>query len=735
MARKNSNGRKEQGPAKLFGVEITPGLIRRALLTVTVVAALSFALWGRLLPQRARLELGKPAPKTIFAPRSAYYNDTAKTEALRRQARALVPDQYQANPQARDLALRTVRDIFSLVRKARESQQLPDLASKLEWIHTQLDVKLSDRTLLLMLQAQKGALDRMEDAAAKIVRNLMLLKIRDNTDDLEQARGKAQDEAAKLPMERSYQQAVGEIAGKALRPNQIFDPVETQRLRDLRASEVQPVRGSIQANEVVVYAGETVTQRHLDIARALGLMQPRVDYLRALAIIASLCILVLAFGYFVYRFSPKYYHEDKYLLVAAGLTVAASVVYRVTLGTASFEAASLGAGIGCVIALCLLADSLVAIGLGTMLAVLLGMVAAGSDARLVIVALFVNLLVVFSMGRGYQRTSMIARTALLAAMANAFLLLLGDLVFGVMVSWRLLGQTAAAGLLGATAGTGLVLILQRPLQITTDMWLLELGNPNEPILRKLLTEAPGSYQASLMVANLAEAAAEAIGAHALLARVAATYHDIGKTKRPGFFIENQFGGENPHDKLTPQLSAMVLAAHVTDGVEMARQLRMPPEIISAIQQHHGTSLMTFFYEKAKTLAKPGEEVPEARFRYPGPKPQTKENAIIMLADCVEAAARTLDSYDPETIRQMVEKIVQGRVDDGQLDEAPLTLAELTAVKEQLIQTLITIYHRRIPYPDQIEQEMKNRDQRRQPLEHRSRKQDKGPEQTDASGNH
>jgi len=703
----------------VFGLAITPGVWHRALMMVVVVAALSVTLWGRLLPQRVKLELGTPAPRTVISPRSAFYYDTARTERLREEARARVPDQYNANTKARELALRTVDDIFAILRRARQEAQLPDLAAKLEWIHSQLDVKLTDRTLLLALQAQPGALDRMEDAAVKAVRALMLLKIRDNTDDLEQARSKAREDAGRLAMERSYQQAVGEIVGLALCPNLIYDPEATLKARDAAAAAVKSVRDSVQPGEVLVYEGDTVTQRHLDVCQALGLMQPRIDYLRALSILLLLCVLVAGYGYFVQRFAPRYYEEEKYLLIAAGLTVAASVIYRLSEGTASFEATSLGTAVGAVIALCLLAEPLVAVCLGAVLSVLLGLVASGSDARLVVVALFVTVLTVYSMGRGYQRTTMIARTALIAALANAGLLLLGDQVFGVLISWRVIGQAAAAGLLGATAGTGLVLVIQRPLQITTDMWLLELGNPNEPILHRLLTEAPGSYQSSLMVATLAEAAAEAIGANALLARVAAAYHDIGKVKRPGFFIENQFGGENPHDRLAPQLSAMILAAHVQEGVEIARQLRLPPEIISAIQQHQGTGLMLFFYEKAKSLAKPGEEVPEVRFRYPGPKPQTRENAIILLSDCVEATARSLDSYDPETIRTMVEKIVQDRIDDGQLDDAPLTMAELTTIRRQLTHTLISIFHRRIPYPDQIEREMAGRaEERREPLDHR-----------------
>lgn len=720
MPKKKQASNSRRGPLVLFGVQLSPGVLHRGLLMVGVVGALSVALWGRLLPERVKLELGRPAPKTIIAPRSASYNDTTRTEQLQQQARERVPDQYNPSPTALDLATRTVVDIFSTLRRARNDKQLDTLSLKLEWVHSHLDLQVSDRTLLVVLQAQPGAVDRMEEAAKNLVRSLMLLKIRDNTNDLEQARAKAHEEASKLPMGRSYQFAVAEIASLALRPNLIYDHEATTEAREAAAATVKPLRSTIELGEVVVYEGETVQQRHLDICEALGLMQPHIDYFRGLAILVLLFALVGGYAYWVAQFAPKYYQDSKYLLIAAVLTVTTSILYRLSQGTASFEPTSLGAATGAAVAMTLLTEPVVALSLATGLSVLLGLVAAGSDARLVIVALFATIATVYSMGRGYRRTSMIARTALVAGVANAALLLLGNQVYGVVISWRVIAQAGAAGLLGAMAGTGLVLAIQRPLRITTDMWLLKLGNPNEPILRRLTTEAPGTYQSSLMVATLAEAAAEAVGANALLARVAAIYHDIGKVKRPGFFIENQFGNENPHDRLAPQVSAVILAAHVQEGVELARQLRLPEEIVSAIQQHHGTSLMVYFYERAKQLVKPGEEVPESRFRYPGPKPQTKENAIIMLADCVEAIARTLDSYDPETIRQMVDRIVQDRVNDGQLDEAPVTMAELTAIKKHLTETLVRIFHRRIPYPDQVASEIEARERsRREPLEHRA----------------
>lgn len=696
----------------------SPRAARRWAIAALTVGILYLTLWARLLPESAPLVLGQPSPRTIFAPRSTFFNDSVKTEELREQARRGVADKYKVDASAADMATAVVQDCFAVLRQAQQLEGL-STAERVNWVQRRLDIRLPPESLGLLLEAQPGTLTRLEATTMHLVETLMRQQIRDNTDDLATVRREAQEQAARLDMSTDYQRAVGLIAAAALRPNLLYDAAATQAAREAAAAAVKPVRGYIRAGEPVIYEGQTVGQRHLDIAQALGLTQPRVDYSQAAALLVLLALLVIGWGIFVMQFAPSYYAQDKYLFVAAALTVIAAIIFRAAEGAAWFEAAALGTATATVIAVCILTVPLVAVAFGGVVSIIVGLMAAGSDARLVIAALLATVATVGAMGRGFQRTSIIARTALVAAAADALFLLLGNQVYGLLTSWPLIGQTAAAGFMGALAGVGVVLVLQRPLGITTDIWLLELGNPNEPILRRLLAEAPGTYQASLMVATLAEAAAEAIGANALLARVAAIYHDIGKLRRPGFFIENQFRGENPHEKLSPQVSAMILAAHAREGVEMARQLKLPPEVIAILEQHHGTSVMTYFYDRAKAQAKPGEEIPESLFRYPGPKPQTKEAALVMLADAVEAAARTLDSYSPEVVREMVERVVQSKVDDGQLSEAPITLAELGKVKEQLTQTLISAFHRRIPYPEQIEREMAERlQQRRAPLEHR-----------------
>ena len=258
------------------------------------------------------------------------------------------------------------------------------------------------------------------------------------------------------------------------------------------------------------------------------------------------------------------------------------------------------------------------------------------------------------------------------------------------------GVLAAAG--SAVAAFGTFAILGNIFGITTSFQLLELGNPSQPLLRRLLLETPGTYHHSLMVGNLAERAADAIGADSLLTRIAAYYHDIGKLNNPFAYIENQAGVENIHDELTPEQSVELLRAHVSAGIDLAYQYKLPKAIIAFIPQHHGTALMSYFYARAKELADDPSEVDPAKFRHAGPKPQSREAAILMLADGVEASVRSLTSQDEPSIRAMVERIIRERLEDGQFDDCDLTLRDLEKTREAFVAQLLGMYHRRVEYP-------------------------------------
>lgn len=268
----------------------------------------------------------------------------------------------------------------------------------------------------------------------------------------------------------------------------------------------------------------------------------------------------------------------------------------------------------------------------------------------------------------------------------------GAMLYGTLLAF--LGGAVGAGLLVSF----LLPVLERLFGVLTDVRLLELSDANHPLLRELSERAPGTWTHSQSVGALAEEAARAVGANPLFCRVAALYHDVGKVKKPEYYVENQRGA-NPHDRLAPSMSALVIAAHVKDGIRLAREAGIPEQIVDVIPQHHGTRLMTYFYEKAKRLAEPGDPPPkEEDFRYPGPKPQTREAAIFMLADGVEAAARTAEDANPGRLREVIRQLTSVIVLDGQFDQCNLTFSDLERIQGAMLRTLVSTRHQRVHYP-------------------------------------
>lgn len=324
---------------------------------------------------------------------------------------------------------------------------------------------------------------------------------------------------------------------------------------------------------------------------------------------------------------------------------------------------------------------------------------------------------VHSLQRIRQRTDVV-RAGFRAGITMA----LGSALAGVLLGrpWAEMGWDVLwAGLSGPASAIlvmGVLPYLESLTGITTPFKLLELANPSQPLLRHLLLKAPGTYHHSILVGNLGEAAAEVVGADPLLVRVGAYYHDIGKTKRPYFFIENQIGMGNQHDNINPRLSSLVITAHVKEGIEMAREYKLPQQIADFIPMHHGCSLVSYFYQKAIAAEGP-QEVYDEHFRYPGPRPNTKETAIVMLADGIEATTRTLTNPTPESLEATIRKIVNKRLSEGELSEAPLTLGDIELIVEAFNRVLQGLYHHRIEYPDQVaeKEEKARRDEKRKVL--------------------
>ncbi|MFN3597272.1 MAG: HD family phosphohydrolase [Rubricoccaceae bacterium] len=490
-----------------------------------------------------------------------------------------------------------------------------------------------------------------------------------------------------------------------LEPSLVFQEEATRLRVEERMAEVQPTRGRVQQGMTIIRRGDEVTPERYDQLRSLVLAQReraggsswvRTVAGRTVLVLAALTLLAL---YLLLLRRPLV--EDLRQLLLIALLVAAALVGFMIAGSVG-GSARYGVPVALVsVLLTIIYDSRVG-SFVTMTLALLGGLLSGYDFTFTFATLLAGIMAVFSVRDVKSRSQLLATAGLVfgtfAAILFAFAALRADPLSG-----RLLGDLTAAGVHAVLIllAAPILWAFERTFGVTTDLTLLELSDTNRPLLKELSLRAPGTFSHVLQVANLAEAAADAIGANALRARVGALYHDIGKMIKPEYFIENQRPGENPHDRLSPYMSALVIAAHVKDGAELAREQRLPKVIYDFIPTHHGTALIEYFYRRAQEQAGPdGPPVDEAEFRYPGPRPQTNEQAVVMLADSVEAASRSLDRPTPRRLEALIDSIFKARIEDGQLNSSSLTFSDLSRIKETFLSILCGIYHFRVKYPGQ-----------------------------------
>jgi len=502
------------------------------------------------------------------------------------------------------------------------------------------------------------------------------------------------------------------VAQRMLLPNLSFDKEATEDKKGEARAAVRPVLFKMKRGEMIVRVGERISAEQAMKLEKIYKSKSFTPLLTGLGIFG----LILVLCYSPYRFARKnirkFNPSNKDIMFLALLTVAnfagLKVMFTVSsvLGGVfpSVDTASyfyLFPFAASIIIVRIILNSEVALVYCAVCAPLLGLMMSNS-LQVVIYALLGGIVGAHGVRQCKERGT-IYSAGLKVSVVNMAVALCFHIYGDNPFSWQTLISIAFAlfgGILNAVFVSGTVPLVEALFQYTTDVKLLELANLNSPLLRELMIRAPGTYHHSVLVGNLVEAGAEAINANPLLARVAAYYHDVGKLKKPLYFIENIRDGENRHDKLSPSMSALILISHMKEGVELAREYRLGRPIIDIIRQSHGTSLISYFYLKAKGLEVPGApSVEERDFRYPGPKPQTREAGLVLLADCVEAASRTLVDPTPARIQGMVQKIINNIFMDGQLDECELTLKNLHEIAKSFNQILAGIYHHRIDYPE------------------------------------
>lgn len=491
-------------------------------------------------------------------------------------------------------------------------------------------------------------------------------------------------------------------------PDLTYQVEATERRREERLMEVQPTRGQVRENTTIIRKGDVVSQQQYDRLQSLTFAQQVRTGGRSFAqtVIGRMLLVFAALSLFflyLYLLRRSIFENLRQMILITLLLGSVLAGYAVA-GFLDLTAApyAVPAALASIL-LAIVFDSRVA-AFGTMTLALMAGLIFGGDFSLAFAVLFSGLIGVFSVRDIRNRTQLLASGGLvlacLALVVFSYALLRADPI-GERLVYELLASAIHSVLLllvwPVLAG------IERGFAVTTDITLLELSDTNRPLLKQLSLRAPGTFNHSLQVANLAEAAADAIGAHALETRVGAIYHDIGKMLKPEYYIENQQRGENPHDKLKPSMSAIVIAAHVKDGMQLGRENKLPKRVLDFIATHHGTGLMEYFYRRAMEMADDPDSVAEAEFRYPGPRPQSNEQAIVMLADSVEAASRSLEKPNPRRLKSLIEAIFDARISDGQLDDTELTFSDLAKIRETFHNLLCGIYHIRVKYPDQAEE--------------------------------
>ena len=641
-------------------------------------------------PATVSYDAGVVADRSIKAPRSVSYVSDLLTDAERDRAAAAVGRVSTLNPAISvEQSGRLATTLGAIARVRADSGQGRD--QRLAALGRLSEVTLSPQAAADVLDMQQPEWDAFARDLDNALRTLFASGLRP-----EQLEGAKTEAAKALPGGWTDRQkrAGTELLQQFVRANVLSDAAATQGEVARARAAVSGVQVQVREGEIVVREGSVVTAQDVEKLQHLGLVNAGIDWKGALGLLLWAVLIAAVLGLFIDRFAQEAWADDRKLtlvgLTLIVLTLTGRVLvpgHAVAFYFAPFAAAAM--------------MLTVLVGGRTALATqIAGALHVGIMSGQVEYTAYV--LVPALLGMAAVRRATTARE-----FANGSLnVVLGNL--GVVGSFLLVGRaTDVLGLVQLAAaaaisgfGSGLLAfagmaILGHLLKITTVFELRELADPNHPLLRQLLLRTPGTYHHSLLVANLAERAAEVIGADPLVARVGAYYHDIGKMRNPSAFIENQTG-HNPHDDLDSLVSAGIVSAHVRDGLALAERYHLPPVIREMIPGHHGTSVIRYFYQQARDR---GQEVDEKDFRHPGPKPRSREAGIVMLADGTEASVRSLADKTQQAIRTMVEKIVGERVGDGQLDECELTLRDVQRIKEAFCELLVGVYHERIPYPE------------------------------------
>nr|WP_195925745.1 HDIG domain-containing metalloprotein [Sarcina ventriculi] len=644
------------------------------------------------------LRVGEIATTDIKASREVV--NTVETEAKKIEAIEKVGKQYSLQTDIQKNSQITLEEFFLNLKEAITTKDTEssngNTTSKLQLEilneDNPFDLTTSEEMYLLTLNEEQ--INKMYDVLLNAINDAYNISINeDSTETLNKAIQIAQDVVYNNYNDEHIISISDKIINVLVKPNLFYDNEKTEEAQQEAAKNVTPV--VYKKNQTIVEEGKPITEAQIQALDELGLLN---NSKFNISLYLALAIMVIIVMYIQNRYLKKY-HKDIYnnssKLIMINIITIMTIVFARVFSIASPYLIPLA----CTpILLTLLLNYRISLVVSITNIILMA-VAVSFNIEIIILAIVSVIVGATFLKKMQQRNDIVYSCIYIAILNGVMTLSISALVTSNLK--EILLDTAfilVGSLLSGILSTGLLPFFESMFDIVTNVKLLELSNPNNPLLKKLLMEAPGTYHHSVIVANLAEVATEAVGGNALLARIGAYYHDIGKTKKPYFFKENQLGKENPHDDITPELSKLLIISHVKDGLELAREYKLPKVIQDFIPTHHGKTLVKYFYLTAKNNAENPDDIKEEDYMYPGPKPKTKEQCILMLADSVEAAVRSINNPTKEKIENMVDNIVKDKLSSGQLDDSQLTISDVKKIKKCFLKTLNGIYHERIEYP-------------------------------------
>ncbi len=702
------------------------------LIVAFIVAALASMFLSPQLYQRSIHE-GDVALKDIYAPYDLVYQweiDEKKTSEARQAAVSEVPYSLLRDFASEKESRSKIEKFFKLLEEQNELEV--SLSDKVAGVKSLLEEDISDKNIRVLLdhedpEAAKEAIFNISEKTFVIgiisegdlkwlneagVEKVAIVDKALNGENYrkpnELLRGRrvkemAQDYAGRqFEGDRKTAAAVTSIVVEYLSPNLKLDEKKTEAEKEVVRKKVPPVyrNWTIKKNELMVEKGKRVNARHIaQLSQLRRFLQPGKSPKFLFGVLLLFALLSgIAFINMMFSRGSDFLIDTKNIAITLlnmfFIILIADFIMRSPQPSYFIPMASMA------MMICLLVGFSVAFMSTLVMSILIALL-IGGNIELALVMIVGSVVGMFLIKDVRRRTDILL-AGLFVGVAKFLGIvcvgLINDMAVNVFIKDGMWG--IASGVLSGFIVMGLLPVFEHFFHVPTNISLLELSDLNHPLLKELAIKAPGTYHHSMMVGNLAEAACDSVGANSLLARVGSYYHDIGKVSKAEYFSENEMGAGSKHSKLTPQMSALIIAKHVKEGVETAKKHNLNSTIVDFISQHHGDSLIAFFYQKALEKAAEGEIVEEANFRYPGPRPATKERAIVLLADAVEASSRSLDEPTPASIRNLVKKIINNKFIDGQLEGCDLTLKDIQKIVDSFVRVLMGIFHTRLSYPEE-----------------------------------